>query len=596
MSRPPMRRPPALTPWPLRDLLGRAVAELDARGAIFDLPVGKWHRPVDGVDLADTVGGHAVGTPLGPAAGPHTQLAQNLVLSWLAGARTLELKTVQVLDELEIPRPCIDMAAEGYNVEWSQELRLDESLREYAKAALMIAVLRAWEPVRAGTGEPGGHVFELSCGYDLAGVRSAPMAAFLDSIGDARAAVDAQRGGIPPALAGLRDVEVPARLCTGATLSTFHGCPPDEIEAIVRHLMTRHGLDVTVKLNPTLLGRDAVAAILHDRLGYHDTALVPAAFAEDLAMDRALELVDGLAAFARAQGRRFGVKLTNTLVVANERGRLPGAQAYLSGAPLHVLAATLLAELDARLPGRLALAGRPGGEVPVSFSAGVERGNAAEVVALGLSPVTVCSDLLKPGGYGRLSGMLRRLADEMRAAGCADLPAWRARADAAAQVAGHASAAAAYAAHLSSPEGAAPYAAGAVRKPLKRTGRPLALFDCTSCHLCVTVCPNDAMIRLARPDGLEDRLTRRWQYLCLADLCNDCGNCTTFCPDDGAPHRVKPRLHVAGREAAAADSDYRVARAGGVWTADGARRNDLVAALLRDLPLPAEDPEPEEAP
>ncbi|MBK7703835.1 MAG: hypothetical protein IPI34_13585 [bacterium] len=48
-------------------------------------------------------------------------------------------------------------------------------------------------------------------------------------------------------------------------------------------------------------------------------------------------------------------------------------------------------------------------------------------MALGLAPVTVCSDLLKPGGYGRLSGMLRRLADEMRAAGCADLASWRGR-------------------------------------------------------------------------------------------------------------------------------------------------------------------------
>jgi putative selenate reductase len=104
------------------------------------------------------------------------------------------------------------------------------------------------------------------------------------------------------------------------------------------------------------------------------------------------------------------------------------------------------------------------------------------------------------------------------------------------------------------------------------------------------------MIRLARPAEHEARLAKRWQYLCLADLCNDCGNCETFCPDDGAPHRAKPRLHLAGREAAAVDSDYRVARAGGVWTADGVREPALVAALLRDLPLPAADPEPEGAP
>jgi len=65
------------------------------------------------------VHGHTAATPLGPAAGPHTQLAQNIVLSYLVGCRIFELKTVQILDELVIPRPCIDMRTVGFNVEWS---------------------------------------------------------------------------------------------------------------------------------------------------------------------------------------------------------------------------------------------------------------------------------------------------------------------------------------------------------------------------------------------------------------------------------------------------------------------------------------------
>ena len=56
------------------------------------------------------------------------------------------------------------------------------------------------------------------------------------------------------------------------TLSTFHGCPPDEIEAIARYLLDEIGVDVIVKLNPTLLGFDEVAYLLHDRMGYHDLA------------------------------------------------------------------------------------------------------------------------------------------------------------------------------------------------------------------------------------------------------------------------------------------------------------------------------------
>ena len=68
-------------------------------------------------------------------------MAQNIVLSWLGGGRTFELKTIQILDELDIERPCIDMENVGYNIEWSQELTLDESLVEYAKSALLLAVV-----------------------------------------------------------------------------------------------------------------------------------------------------------------------------------------------------------------------------------------------------------------------------------------------------------------------------------------------------------------------------------------------------------------------------------------------------------------------
>src|SRR5664280_3320066 len=65
-------------------------------------------------------------TPFGVAAGPHTQMAQNIVTAWLVGARLIELKTIQTLDELDVNKPCIDVADEGYNVEWSQELKVHE--------------------------------------------------------------------------------------------------------------------------------------------------------------------------------------------------------------------------------------------------------------------------------------------------------------------------------------------------------------------------------------------------------------------------------------------------------------------------------------
>ena len=58
---------------------------------------------------------------------------------------------------------------------------------------------------------------------------------------------------------------------------------------------------------------------------------------------------------------------------------------------------------------------------PISFSAGVDAGNFADAVALGLKPVTVCSDLLGPGGYGRASAYFGALTARMKAAGAGDL-------------------------------------------------------------------------------------------------------------------------------------------------------------------------------
>jgi putative selenate reductase len=532
---------PALVPYPLGVLLGRVVREWETRRRIFDLPTARFHRSDPGLDLSIGVGRGVAATPIGPAAGPHTQLAQNIVLGWLAGARTFELKTVQVLDELVIPRPCIDMEGVGYNVEWSQELRIRESLEEYVKAWMMLHVLSRWEPLGEMIGHPGPHVFDMSVGYDLEGISSAPMDAFIRGLLDASEVVDRLRPQIPEPFGAHRDDDFGARIVHGATLSTFHGCPPGEIEGIARHLMSEYGLDVVVKLNPTLLGIDSVDEILRGRLGYSDTVLSPAAFDADLGFDDALHLIRSLRDFAAEHGRTFGIKLTNTLMVGNHLRRLPGDEMYLSGAPLHVLAIALLDRLVEALPGVLGI-GPDGGPVPVSFSAGIDRDNTATAVGLGLTPVTVCTTLLKPGGYGNLSSMLNALTGAMKEAGCSTIPSWVAAQDGAAREAGHRDAVAAYNERLQAASAVAAYTAEGITHRSRSVDRDLDTFDCVSCNLCVIVCPNDAMLRLPTPErsGLEEK----WQYFCLAELCNDCGNCTTFCPERGDPFLAKPRLFL----------------------------------------------------
>src|SRR5436190_22353511 len=132
-----------LVPAPFADLVARLYAESQTNDSIFALPRKKWYTPdATEPDLSVKFHSQLAGNASGPAAGPQTQMAQNILLSYLAGGRILELKTVQINDRLTIPRPCIDVTNIGYNVEWSQELLLEESLREYVAGMMLIEIFR----------------------------------------------------------------------------------------------------------------------------------------------------------------------------------------------------------------------------------------------------------------------------------------------------------------------------------------------------------------------------------------------------------------------------------------------------------------------
>lgn len=578
-----------LRPYPFSALIRRAFRELEAEHKIFDLPAEKFFTGSAGLDLSVRFHDRRPSTPLGPSAGPHTQMAQNIVLSWLAGCRVMELKTVQILDELDIPRPCIDMATVGYNVEWSQELKLEQSLEEYVKGAMLIEILRASGAVPAAPGSERVS-YDMSVGYDLAGIRTDRVQAFIRGMQDAGALVERLRREIPREYAAWRDLDFATRLSGTLTLSTFHGCPPDEIEKIIEHLLEHNGLHCIIKLNPTLLGPARADELLHDVLGYHEIRIPRAAFEKDAKWEQALGFVDRLGRRAAALGLGFGVKFNNTLIVENHRGFFPASEKemYLSGPPLHVFAMNLVQ----------AFRRAHGSRFPISFSAGIDRGNFADAVALGLVPVTVCSDLLQPGGYGRASRYLDALGERMTALGAATIDEYVVRAfgqgeAALARVAAMTDATrtacalalssggsllaaagedalarwAAEAAVLNT-EAHVPvatldprYARAKNARPPRKLGSHLALFDCVTCSKCVPVCPNDAnfvfvlpaterpvvKVRregnawVARTDGTL-RIEQKQQYANFADFCNECGNCDVFCPEDGGPYTIKPRF------------------------------------------------------
>ncbi len=531
-------------PIPFADLVRRMRSELEASEAIFDLPVRKWFHPEAGPDLGVVHAGRRAATPVGPAAGPHTQLAQNLVLAWLAGARILELKTVQVDDRLEIPRPCIHAPNVGLNVEWSQELRVEESAREYAKAAYLIAILRttrAFGVLHDAASAQFDTVFDISVGYDLEGIRSAQVTRFLDTLRAPERLYDELRSQLDGELTPYRDLVPPAPVADAVTLSTFHGCPAEQIEAIASYLLEERGLSTIVKLNPTLLGFEQVEHLLHERLGYRQFALRREAFDKDLQYDDALAILHRLRAVAARCGSTIGAKFTNTLVVENAPDIFPtqtDPYMYLSGPPLHVIAMTLMQRVreDA------------GFAFPVSFSAGIDATNFPAAVACGMVPVTTCTDLLRQGGYGRLPAYLRTLGRAMTQLGVTTREAYVLAAgghgEAAAEEAlgqGEAGKAVWGSAHgaiasvarerpdelpsvlraLATTHGLDPerlvsavvavagrrngraivdalsddprYHARANAKGPRRLERTLARYDCINCDLCIPACPNDAM-------------------------------------------------------------------------------------------------------
>jgi putative selenate reductase len=630
-----------LVPLPFGRLVARMFKELERDRAIFDLGVEKFFRPDPARDLSVGFHGRRAATPLGPAAGPHSQLAQNIVLSFLGGARVIELKTVQIMDELAIPRPCIDVATVGYNVEWSQELKLEQSLEEYVKASMLIEILvesgaLGLPPASAPT------IFDMSVGYDLAGIRTERVRAFIRGMMDAAPLVDRLRREIPAEHARYRDLEFTTRLSDTLTLSTFHGCPPDEIERIIDHLLHEHSLHCVVKLNPTLLGPVEARRIFHDALG-HAERIPDEAFAKDTRWEQAVDFVGRLGDTARGLGLGFGVKLTNTLIVENHKSFFSPSekQMYLSGPPLHVLAMALVGRFRETF----------GAGLPISFSAGIDRHNFADAVSLGLVPVTVCTDLLKPGGYGRMRYYFGDLGKRMVACGARDLDELglvaQGEAEAAlAAIEGSASAETIAACRAALGPGGDPraaagpelfarwlaearvrgsrrylekiladprYAAAANAKPPTKVGTRLWLFECLTCDKCIPVCPNDANFAytlpkieipvvklrasarhdgghphtpgggLAREEGAPLRLEKKHQIATYADFCNECGNCDVFCPEDGGPYVLKPRFFGSEQSFArfASHDGFFVARAEGVDTVLGRFEGKAFRAEIR---------------
>ena len=390
-----------MTPIPFDRLMNRILVE-HQQGAIFGMQKCYQAKNLQ----PNTLFGRKLEGQIGPAAGPNTQLAQNIVASYYGGARFFELKTVQKMDGRElaacVAKPCITAEDECYNCEWSTELEVPQAFAEYVKGWFACKVMAK----EYDLGDPDAFQFNISVGYDLEGIKLPKVDRFINEMKDAKD-TEIFKECKAWLLANLdrfkkvskEDVEaIQSEIINSVTVSTLHGCPPSEIEAIASYLIQEKHLHTFVKCNPTLLGYETARAIL-DEMGYDYIAFTDFHFKDDLQYSDAVPMLKRLQELAKSLNLAFGVKITNTFPVDVKNNELPSQEMYMSGKSLFALSMSVAKMLTRDFNGSLR----------ISFSGGADYFNIERIVEAGIWPVTMATTLLKTGGYLRFIQMAELL-------------------------------------------------------------------------------------------------------------------------------------------------------------------------------------------
>ena len=396
-------------PIPFEKMVIWIMTELKERKSIFGIHQNKFYKNKS--DTSITVFGEKLATPIGPAAGPNSQLTQNIVAAYLTGSRFIELKTVQKLDgeDLPVSKPCIFAQDEGYNVEWSTELRVPEAFDEYVKAWFLLHVLMKELKLSCER----DFMFNMSVGYDLEGIKTPKIDAYIEGMRNAsntkvwKECTEILKTNMKLfANFNINDLEkISSVVCPSITLSTLHGCPPEEIEKIANYLLKEKNLHTFIKMNPTSLGEEFVRTTL-DAMGYEYITLNGHHFIHDLQFGDGVEMLKRLKIVAKDLNLQIGVKLTNTLPAKITEEELPGEEMYMSGRSLYPLSIALASKLAKEFAG----------DLQISYSGGADFFNIDKILATGIQPITVATTILKSGGYERITQMADKVEPQLKGA------------------------------------------------------------------------------------------------------------------------------------------------------------------------------------
>ena len=275
---------------------------------------------------------------------------------------------------------------------------MQQAQDEYIKAWCALKVMSKVY----GFGDPDGFVFNMSVGYDLDGIKGRKVNTYINNMMDA--GKTAQFKECKKVLTELFPKEkdfiasISPNVSRSVTLSTLHGCPPQEIERIASYLLKEKHLHTFVKCNPTILGYKTARSIL-DSMGYDYIVFDEHHFNEDLQWEDAVPMFERLQKIADKQGLEFGLKLSNTFPVDTTRGELPNEEMYMSGRSLFPLTIEMCNRISRQF----------GGKMRISFAGGADYFNCDKLFAAGIWPITVATTILKSGGYNRLHQMVEKV-------------------------------------------------------------------------------------------------------------------------------------------------------------------------------------------
>ena len=395
-----------MRPMSIGHLMHWIMSEYEQKKSIFGIEKIVKHENGQALPIYE----EKIESPFGPAAGPNSQLAQNIVAAYVAGSRFFELKTVQVMDGADlaacISRPCIIAGDECYNCEWSTELYVPQAFAEYVKAWVACKLIAK----EYNLGDPDAFVFNMSVGYDLEGIKSPKVDKYINDMIEAKD-TEVFKECINWALEHVNEFKnvdeeyirnISSNVSNSITESTLHGCPPAEIERIATYLITEKHLNTFIKCNPTLLGYEYARKRL-DGLGFDYIAFDDHHFVEDLQLADAVPMLHRLYDLCQEKGLEFGVKITNTFPVDVTRNELPSNEMYMAGRALFPLSIHVARLLTDEFQGKLR----------ISYSGGATIENIKDLFDAGIWPITMATNILKPGGYQRMS----QIADELMECG-----------------------------------------------------------------------------------------------------------------------------------------------------------------------------------